>query len=161
MPSDSDPQRIIQTAVEDVGTPAPMADAALLDDVVTANKILFAHGVVDAFGHVSVRHDKNSERFLLARNLAPGQVTTNDIIEFDLDGQPVTARGRPVYLERFIHSEIYRARPDVMAVVHSHAHAIIPFGVAPGSALRPLWHMSGFLGTHVPVFEIRETAGDD
>ena len=161
MPADVDQGPRVQTNVEDVGTPAPRADAGQLNDLVTANKILFAHGVVDAFGHVSIRHDKAPDRFLLARNLAPGQVTAADIIEFDLDGRPVTAKGRSVYLERFIHSEIYRARPDVLAVIHSHAHAIIPFGVAAGAALQPLWHMSGFLGEHVPVFEIRETAGDD
>src|SRR5690606_36534845 len=100
-------------------------------------------------------------RFLLARNMAPGLVTADDIVEFDLDGHPVTARGRPVYLERFIHSEIYRQRPDVVSVVHSHAPAVVPFGTVAGVALEPIWHMSGFLGQGVPVFEIRDVAGDD
>lgn len=145
---------------EDHGTPAPAPDPALLDDLVTANRILFAHGVVDAFGHVSVRHDRDPERFLLARNMAPGLVTADDVVEHHLDGRPVTARGRPVYLERFIHGEIFRARPDVMAVVHSHAPAVVPFGVVPAVPLQPIWHMSGFLGQGgVPIFEIRDTAG--
>lgn len=144
---------------DDAGAPAPAPDPALLADLVTANRILFAHGVVDAFGHVSVRHDRDPGRFLLARNMAPGLVTQDDIVEFDLDGRPVTARGRPVYLERFIHGEIYRARPDVTAVVHSHAPAVVPFGVVPSVPLRPVWHMSGFLGAGVPIFEIRDAAG--
>ena len=143
----------------DRGKPAPAADAALIDDLVLANHILFNHGVVDAFGHVSVRHDTATDRFLLARNLAPVLVTPDDILEFDLDGNPLAARGRPVYLERFIHGEIYRARPDVMAVVHSHAAAVVPFGIVRSEALKPIWHMSGFLGEGVPVFEIRKTAG--
>ena len=160
MASDDTQNHVIQTVVADTGTASPAAAADLIDDLVNANKILYAQGVVDGFGHVSVRHDKAADRFLLSRNLAPALVSPADIVEFDLDGQPVNANGRPVYLERFIHSEIYRARPDVVAVVHSHAHAIIPFGVAAGAELRPLWHMSGFLGTDVPVFEIRDTAGE-
>jgi ribulose-5-phosphate 4-epimerase/fuculose-1-phosphate aldolase len=147
--------------VADRGDPAPPPDAALLADLVTANHILYRHRVVDAFGHVSVRHDKAPDRFLLARNLAPGQVTADDIVEFDLDGNPVNARGRPVYLERFIHGEMYRARPGVMSVVHSHSPEVVPFAAVPTQPLRPIWHMSGFLGEGVPVFEIRETAGED
>jgi len=143
----------------DRGKPAPAADATLVDDLVTANHILFNRGVVDAFGHVSVRHDNAPDRFLLARNLAPALVTPDDILEFDLDGNPLAARGRPVYLERFIHGEIYRARPDVVAVVHSHAPAVVPFGAVSSQPLMPIWHMSGFLGEGVPVFEIRDSAG--
>lgn len=147
-------------AVKDRGDPAPDADESLLADLVTANRVLYRYRVVDAFGHVSVRHDKDAERFLLSRNLAPGQVTAADLVEFDLDGNPVDARGRPVYLERFIHGEIYRARPDVMAVVHSHSPEVVPFAAVPTQPLRPLWHMSGFLGSGAPVFEIRDAAGD-
>jgi len=147
--------------VADRGEPAPPVDAALLADLVAANHILYRHRVVDAFGHVSVRHDKDPERFLLARNLAPGQVTADDIVEFDLDCAPVNAAGRPVYLERFIHGELYRARPDIMAVVHSHSPEVLPFAVVPTQPLRPLWHMSGFLGDGAPVFEIREAAGEE
>jgi len=145
----------------DVGEPAPAADAGLLEDLVAANRILFKQRVVDAFGHVSVRHDKAPDRFLLARNMAPGLVTQDDIVEFDLEANPVDARGRRVYLERFIHSEIYRARPQVMAIVHSHAPEVVPFGVVSTVKLRPIWHMSGFLGEGTPVFEIRDHAGDD
>src|ERR1700744_4867141 len=87
-------------------------DAELVAELVTANHILFQRGVVDGFGHVSVRHPSDPKKFLLARNMAPGQVTADDILEFGLDGEPLNANGRPVYLERFIHSEIYSARPD-------------------------------------------------
>lgn len=147
--------------IKDRGEPAPLVDPALLSDLVAANHILYRHRVVDAFGHVSIRHDKDSERFLLARNLAPGQVTADDIVEFDLDGAPVNAAGRRVYLERFIHGELYRARPDVMAVVHSHSPEVVPFAAVPTQPLRPIWHMSGFLGEGAPVFEIREAAGEE
>jgi ribulose-5-phosphate 4-epimerase/fuculose-1-phosphate aldolase len=140
-------------------TQTPAADAALIDDLVAANRILFDQGVVDGFGHVSARHDKNSERFLLARSMAPGLVTAADIMEFDLDGNAIDAKGRAVYLERFIHSEIYKTHPEVNAIVHSHSPAVIPFGVA-GLPLRPIFHLSGFLGgTGVPIFEIRDAGG--
>lgn len=147
-------------AAEDRGAKAPPVGAGLLDDLVAANRILFRHGVVDAFGHVSVRHDKDPERFLLSRNMAPGLVTRDDIVEFDLEGAPVDARGRRVYLERFLHGQIYRARPDVQAVVHSHAPDLLPFGIVQGIELKPVWHMAGFLGgAPAPVFEIRDAAG--
>ena len=136
------------------------ADSSLIEDLALANRILFRERVLDAFGHVSVRHDKRPDRFLLARNMAPGLVTPQDIVEFDLDGQPVNATGRAVYLERFIHGEIYRARPDVMALVHSHSPAVIPFGLLRNVPFRAVCHMSGFIGICAPVFEIRETAGD-
>ena len=135
------------------------ADPALVEDLVAANRILYNEGVVDGFGHVSARHDKAPGRFLLARSMAPGLVTRDDILAFDLDGNPVEAGGPPVYLERFIHSEIYKARPEVQAIVHSHSPAVIPFG-ATAVALRPIYHMAGFLGGGVPVFEIREAGGD-
>ncbi|MEZ5740430.1 MAG: class II aldolase/adducin family protein [Burkholderiaceae bacterium] len=148
------------TELVDRGAPSPPADPALIDDLVLANRILFRHRVVDAFGHVSVRHPASPERFLLARNMAPGNVTAADLVEFDLDGHPVTAAGRKVYLERFIHSAIYKARPDVMSIVHSHAHATVPFGVVSQAALRPIWHMSWFLAEKTPVFEISDAVGD-
>jgi ribulose-5-phosphate 4-epimerase/fuculose-1-phosphate aldolase len=133
-------------------------DSALISDLVYANRILYDQGVVDGFGHVSVRSDKDPSRFLLARSMAPGLVTASDILEFDMNGAPIDARGRAVYLERFIHAAIYRARPDVKAIVHSHSPALIPFGVT-GTILRPIYHLSGFLGAGAPIFEIRETAG--
>jgi HCOMODA/2-hydroxy-3-carboxy-muconic semialdehyde decarboxylase len=135
------------------------ADRALIDKLVLANRILYRQGVVDGFGHVSVRHDQSSDHFLLARNMAPGLVRREDIVTFDLDGAALDAAGRRVYLERFIHAEIYRARPDVQAVVHSHSPNVIPFGVT-GTPLQPVFHMSGFLAEGSALFEIREVAGD-
>jgi ribulose-5-phosphate 4-epimerase/fuculose-1-phosphate aldolase len=137
----------------------PKPDAELVDKLVAANRILYHQGVVDGFGHASVRHDKSPGHFLLARNMAPGLVRRDDIVTFDLDGVAVDAGGRRVYLERFIHGEIYRARPDVQAIVHSHSPSVIPFGVT-GKSLRPIFHMSGFLGEGAALFEIREVAGD-
>lgn len=134
-------------------------NVATVEELVTANRILYAQSVLDGYGHVSARHDTKAHRFWMSRSMAPGLVTPGDIMEFDLDGEPVDARGRGTYAERFIHSEIYRRRPDVNAIVHSHSPAVIPFGVT-NVPLRPIFHMSGFLGTGVPVFEIREVAGD-
>jgi len=135
-----------------------MAGSGLIDDLVSANHILYLEGVVDGFGHVSVRDEKDPERFLLARSIAPAGVTAADIMEFGMNGEPLDARGRKPYLERYIHSEIYRVRPDVSAIVHSHSPSLIPFGVT-GTQLKPLYHMSGFLGAGAPVFEIREAGG--
>jgi HCOMODA/2-hydroxy-3-carboxy-muconic semialdehyde decarboxylase len=140
-----------------VSLPAP--DPALLDRLVLANRILYARGVVDGFGHVSARHDRSPGHFLLSRNMAPGLVRREDIVTFDLDSAALDAAGRRVYLERFIHSEIYRVRPDVYAIVHSHSPSVIPFGVT-GRPLRPVFHMSGFLGEGAALFEIRDAAGD-
>src|SRR6266436_431228 len=120
------------------------ADPTLIDDLVTANRILYDQGVVDGFGHVSGRHDKNPERFLLARSMAPGLVTAADIMEFDRDGSAIEPKGRAVYLERFIHSEIYKTHPEIKAIVHSHSPAVIPFGVT-SVQLRPIFHLSSFL----------------
>ena len=135
------------------------ADKKTIEDLVAANRILYAQSVLDGYGHVSARHDSHPDRFWLSRGMAPGLVTAGDIMEFDLSGEPIDARGRSTYAERFIHSEIYRRRPDVKAIVHSHSPAVIPFGVTP-VPLKPIFHMSGFLGTGVPIFEIRDTAGD-
>ena len=137
----------------------PDSDPAQYEDIVTANRILYHQGVVDGFGHVSVRHDKQSDHFLLARSMAPGLVTSSDILTFDLDGNTASDDKRTPYLERFIHGEIYRKRPDVMAIVHSHSPCVIPFGVVSGVPLRAVCHMSGFLGAAAPIFEIREVAG--
>jgi ribulose-5-phosphate 4-epimerase/fuculose-1-phosphate aldolase len=126
---------------------------------VDANHILYHQRVLDAFGHVSVRHGQRADRFLLSRNLAPALVAAADIMEFELDGTPVDPQGRRVYLERFIHGAVYRARPDVMAVVHSHSPSVLPFSVARGARLRPVCHMSGFLGEGAALFEIRAAAG--
>jgi len=131
--------------------------AALIEDVVAANHILYNQGIVDAFGHVSVRLSAN--RFLLSRSIAPAQVTAADIMEWDLDANPATADKRAGYRERFIHSEIFRARPEIMSVVHCHAASLIPFGIT-GVPMRPVYHNSSFIGEGVPVFEIRATAGE-
>ncbi len=136
------------------------ADPAVIEQLVIANHILFDQGVVDGFGHVSVRHDKRPDRFLLARNMAPGQVSAGDIIEFTLHGEPVDAGGRRIYLERFIHGELYKQRLDVNAIVHSHSHAIVALSVVKGVRLQAIFHMAGFVGQSVPVFEIRDFAGD-
>jgi HCOMODA/2-hydroxy-3-carboxy-muconic semialdehyde decarboxylase len=135
-------------------------EAALRADLAIANRILVRQGVVDAFGHVSARHPARPDRFLLARNMAPASVTSEDILEFDLDGAPAVSGGPKVYLERFIHGEILRARPDVMAVVHTHSPAVIPFSVVRTAPLRAVSHMGSFLGEVTPVFEIRDAAGD-
>jgi HCOMODA/2-hydroxy-3-carboxy-muconic semialdehyde decarboxylase len=135
-----------------------MSNKGLIEDLVSANHILFKEGVVDGFGHVSVRDEKNPERFLLARSIAPATVRARDVMEFGMDGEPLNPKGRKPYLERYIHSEIYRVRPDVIAIVHSHSPALIPFGIT-GTALKPVFHMSGFLGPTTPIFEIREAGG--
>src|SRR5712691_13268636 len=149
MPASSDggDAATLSTVVADGGTASPAPDPRLIADLVAANRILFDQHVVDAFGHVSVRHDKRGDRFLLARSMAPALVTAMDIVEFDLDGNPLTAGGRPVYLERFIHGEIYRARPDVVAIVHSHSHAVIPFGVVRSHKLRAIFFFSDTVTT--------------
>jgi ribulose-5-phosphate 4-epimerase/fuculose-1-phosphate aldolase len=137
----------------------PAADWSLVEKVVVANRILYRIGVVDGFGHVSARHDKSPEHFLLARNMAPALVKREDILAFDLDGNAIDAGGKRVYLERFIHGEIYRVRSDVQAVVHSHSPNVIPFGVT-AQQLQPVFHMSGFLGEESSLFDIRDVAGD-
>lgn len=137
----------------------PAAAPALIDKIVLANRILYRQGVVDGFGHVSARHDRSPDHFLLSRNMAPGLVRRDDVVTFDLEGAALDAGGRRVYLERFIHAEIYRVRPDVQAVVHSHSPSVIPFGVTQ-QPLRPVFHMCGFLGDGTTLFEIRDVAGD-
>jgi HCOMODA/2-hydroxy-3-carboxy-muconic semialdehyde decarboxylase len=134
------------------------ADPAVLEDLAAASRILADQGVVDAFGHVTVRHPTNPEHFLMTRSLAPALATPADIVELDLDGNDVNHTGKTLFLERFIHAEIYRARPDVMAVVHSHSPAVIPFGVTK-VPMRAMFHNSAFLARGVPVFDIREKFG--
>ena len=139
--------------------PAPTRQA-LIDELVTANHILANEGVLDGYGHVSVRSPTDPRRYFLARAGAPGLVTAADIAEYDLDSQPVTASSAAGYIERFIHGEIYRARPDVMAVVHCHCPEVIPFG-ATTVPMRALYHMGYFVAEGVPVFEIRKAGGTD
>lgn len=140
--------------------PEPLtADSTLIEDLVAANRILAALEIVDGYGHVSVRHDKDPNRYLIARSIAPESVTANDVLELNLDSNPVNGGDARMYLERFIHGEIYRARPEVKAVVHNHAAAVIPFGVS-NVPLRPIYHMAGFVGRGLPIFDIRKVAGD-
>lgn len=137
-------------------SPIPPERNQQIADLTIANHILFQQGVLDAFGHVSVRTAGDCSRFFLSRNLAPALVCEADIQEYDLDGE--TADPHPSYLERFIHAEIYRARPEVMAVVHSHSPAVVPFSVSD-TALTPVMHTAGFIPQSTPVFEIRDTLG--
>jgi ribulose-5-phosphate 4-epimerase/fuculose-1-phosphate aldolase len=137
----------------------PKPDPALVEKLAIANRILYDQGVVDGFGHVSVRHDASPAHFLLSCNRAPGLVRPEDILTYDLNGDLAVTSDKRSYLERFIHSEIYKARPDVVAVVHSHSQSVIPFG-ATGQRLRPIFHMSGFLGSGSSLFEIRDAGGN-
>ena len=132
--------------------------SALVQELVLANHILATEGVLDAYGHVSVRDPSNANHYWLAKHMAAGVVTAADIIEYDLDSKPVSGDPSAGYTERFIHGEIYRARPDVMAVVHCHSPDLVPFSVS-SAPLRPVYHMAGFLETPVPIFEIRSAAG--
>lgn len=125
-----------------------------------ANRILARQGVVDAFGHVSQRLPMRQDRFMIARSLAPARVTDADIVELDLDGESVDSHAPSSYIERFIHAEIYRARPDVNAVIHSHSPSVLPFSVVREVPLRCVCHTAGFVGQSAPVFEIRDIEGD-
>src|SRR5437763_14130392 len=131
---------------------------ALVEDLVAANRILYRQGVLDGFGHVSVRHPVQPDRFLMSAAKAPGRVSADDIMEFDLDGKPIDRGDRPIYAERFIHSEVYRAPPDVNALVHSHSPTVVPFSVTQ-VRLRPVHNSASFLAPDVPVFEMRKAAG--
>jgi len=132
--------------------------AEKIADLAAASRILAAQGVVDGFGHVSMRHPQAPDRFLMARSIAPARVTPDDIIEYDLESNPCNAGGRSSFLERFIHGEIYQARPDVVAVVHSHSPSVIPFGLV-GVPMQAMFHNAAFLAAGVPVFDIREKFG--
>ena len=131
----------------------------LREDLVAANRILAMHGVLDAYGHVSVRSDGDPARFLMSRSLAPQLVTDADLQEYGPDSEPIGDTRKP-YLERFLHGEIYKQRPDVIAIVHSHADSVIPFGISR-TALKPVYHMASFLWSGVPVFDIRHVRDDN
>jgi ribulose-5-phosphate 4-epimerase/fuculose-1-phosphate aldolase len=129
-------------------------------DVVVANRILANENVIDAYGHVSLRHPLNPERYLLAWSRSPEFVGPTDIAEYTLDGKPVGDDKRPPYRERFIHGAIYEARPEVQSVVHAHAEDVLPFGIAP-VPLRPVIHSGSFIGADVPVWDIADNFGDE
>jgi HCOMODA/2-hydroxy-3-carboxy-muconic semialdehyde decarboxylase len=146
-----------QQAPASTGPPDP----TLVEDLVAAYRILADHGLLDGWGHVSVRHDKDPNRYLMARGMSADMVTAKDIIEFDLDSRPVDTHGLPIsalFTERYIHGEIYKMRPDVVAVVHTHAPSLIPFGDTK-VPLKPMYHRAAFIAFGIPVFEIRERAG--
>ena len=132
--------------------------AALVRDLVVANRILAAENIVDAYGHVSVRHPARPDRFLIATSLAPEMVGEGDIVELNLDCTPATDDGRPLYHERFIHGGIYEARQDVQAVVHAHSADVLPFSISK-TPLRPVIHSGSFMGLHVPVWDIADRFG--
>jgi ribulose-5-phosphate 4-epimerase/fuculose-1-phosphate aldolase len=132
----------------------------LIQDLVIANRILAKEEVVDAYGHVSVRHPDHPDHFLIARSVAPELVAPADILELDLDGRPVREESRSLYLERFIHAAIFAARPEVMAVVHAHAEDTLPFGIATETKLQPVIHSGSFIGAEVPVWDIADKFGD-
>ncbi len=152
---------IARSALSRHRTPERQLDRSVLDDLVAANRTLARLNVLDAFGHVSMRDPRNPHRYVISRSIAPESVTAADIVVLDLDSQTVDPRddGKLLYRERFIHGEIYKARPDVNAVVHSHSPTVVPFTVTR-ARLRPLLHNAGFLGLGVPLFEIRKHAGD-
>ncbi len=134
--------------------------SALVRDLVVANRILARENVVDAYGHVSVRHPDDPRRFLLATSVAPEMVEEDHIVAFNLDCAPVRHDGRPLYHERFIHGGIYEARPDVQAVVHAHAEDVLPFSIST-TALRPVIHSGSFMGADVPVWDMADRFGPD
>lgn len=137
----------------------PRVSASLLEDVAIASRVLARHQVLDAFGHVSARSDRNPDHFVMTRSLAPELATPADMMEFDSDSEAVGGDTRKPFVERYIHGEIYRTRPEVMAIVHSHAMSVIPFGIT-GAALRPVYHMGSFLHSGAPVWDIRDKGGD-
>jgi HCOMODA/2-hydroxy-3-carboxy-muconic semialdehyde decarboxylase len=131
----------------------------VISELVVANRILAREGVVDAFGHISARHPGRPDRYLMSRSRAPELVTSDDLMEFELDGTPVDPKGRQPYAERPIHSGLYEARSDVQSVIHNHSYAVIPFSVTRAQ-LRPMIHVAAPMGASVPVWDIRDKFGD-
>jgi ribulose-5-phosphate 4-epimerase/fuculose-1-phosphate aldolase len=140
--------------------PKIAASAALVEDLVAGSRILAMQGVLDAYGHISARSDRRPDRFLISRSRAPGLMTAADVMELGPDSEPAGGDSRKGFIERYIHGEIYRTRPDVMAVVHSHSPSVIPFG-ATRTRLRPIYHMGSFLWSGAPVFDIRKVREDN
>ena len=135
------------------------ASRTLIEDLVTGSRILAREGVLDGYGHVSARSDKRAEHFIMSCSRAPALVSAADLMEHDADSEPVGDK-RKGFLERYIHGEIYRTRPDVMAVVHSHSPSVIPFGITK-TRLRPVYHMGSFLWSGAPVWDIRQVRADN
>ncbi len=126
-----------------------------IEDLVIASRTCAEHGVIDAYGHVSVRSEADPNRYFMSRSIAPELITESDILEFDLDSQPIVPNGPPGYNERYIHGEIYKLRPEINAIVHNHSHSVVPFSCTP-CQLRPIFHMSAFIGLGIPNWDIRE-----
>jgi ribulose-5-phosphate 4-epimerase/fuculose-1-phosphate aldolase len=141
-----------------MSTSKSSVSSEVLADLAAAARILAAQGVVDGFGHVSLRHPSDPKRYLMARSIAPALVTPEDTIEYDLDSNPLNAGDRKSFLERFIHGEIYKARPDVMSVVHSHSPSVIPFGLV-NVPMQAMFHNAAFIAEGVPVFDIKRKFG--
>src|SRR5687767_260956 len=141
-----------------MSTSGGAVDRATLEDLAAASRILADQGVFDAAGHVSMRHPGRADRFLMSRSLAPQMITADDIMEFDIDSNPIDARGRNAFIERYLHGEIFRARPDVMAIAHSHSPSTIAFGLSNVPMLA-MYHNAAFLAAGVPVFDIRDKFG--
>lgn len=131
----------------------------LLQDLVIANRILAREGVLDGFGHVSVRHPDNPRRYFMSRSRGPELVHLEDIIEFTLEGEPINQQGRAMYAERPIHGALYAARPDVQAICHNHSPSVIPFSISK-ALMQPVMHMAALIGSDIPVWDIRDEFGD-
>ena len=131
----------------------------LIEDLVTANHVLAKYGIVDSFGHVSIRHPDKPDRFFLSCSRAPERVKRDDIVEFNLDCEPIDAKGKHLYTERPIHGGAYQARPDVMSVIHNHSPGVIPYGIT-GHKLRPVMHMCASIGHDVPIWDQHKKFGD-
>lgn len=138
----------------------PAAVAEALSHLVIANRILAREGVIDDFGHVSVRSPADPQRYFLSRSRSPELVTKDDLIQFTLQGEPINQDGRAMYRERALHGAVYMARPEVNAVTHHHARSVLPFSVLPGRTLRPVFHMASVIGHEVPVWDSRPEFGD-
>lgn len=136
------------------------AITSLKRDLATANHILAHEGVVDGYGHVTMRHPGRADRFFMSRSRSPALVSTDDIMEFDLDCNPIDQGGRPIYAERPIHGAIYKARPEINAVVHNHAHEVLPYTVTEVK-LRPMIHVAGLIGGEIPVWDIADRFGSE
>jgi len=130
-----------------------------LEELVTANRILAREGVVDGFGHVSIRHPGRADRFVMSRARAPECIEAEDLLAYTLEGDPIDPGDRKSYSERFIHGGIYEVRPDVHAIVHHHSPSVIPFGVT-GTRLRPLMHMCASMGADIPTWDSQSKFGD-
>jgi len=131
----------------------------LIEELALANRILAHEGVLDAFGHVSIRHPADPGRYLLSRSRSPLVIEPDDILEYTLDSEPVKPPKVHLYAERVIHGCIYQARSDVMAVCHHHAPAVMPFAIA-GKPLLPVFHLGAAIGAHLPFWDQHEEFGD-